>query len=104
MSDIDDFIKDPWKLFNEMRKTPHVCDYEYSIDPSGTMFFEICKLCLDTKGVIEMGEWDINQNLNMVLALVTIGIGETWKKNRVILVHRLKDNIGKTRGLPEKKE
>jgi hypothetical protein len=56
MSDIDDFIKDPWKLFNQMRKTPHVCDYKYSIDPSGTMFFEICKLCLDTKGVIEMNE------------------------------------------------
>ena len=52
--DIDEFMKDPWKLFNEMRKTPHECDYDYRIDSSGTMFFEICKLCLDTKGVIEM--------------------------------------------------
>jgi hypothetical protein len=52
--DIDDFMKDPWKPFNDMRKTPHEHDYDYRIDSSGTMFFEICKLCLDTKGVIEM--------------------------------------------------
>lgn len=52
--DIDDFMQDPWKRFNDMRKTPHVCDYDYRIDSSGTMFFEICKLCLNTKGVIEM--------------------------------------------------
>jgi hypothetical protein len=54
--DIDEFMKDPWKPFNEMRKTPHVCDYDYRVDSSGIMFFEICKLCLDTKVVIEMGE------------------------------------------------
>lgn len=55
MSSLDDFMKDPWKRFNEMRNTPHECDYDYRIDSSGTMFFEICKLCLDTKGVIDMG-------------------------------------------------
>ena len=54
MSNVDDFLKDPWKHFNEMRKTPHECDYDYRIDPSGKMFFQICKLCLDTSGVIEM--------------------------------------------------
>ena len=54
MSNMDEFIKDPWKRFNEMRNTPHTCDYIYSIDPSGTMFFEMCKFCLDTQGVIEM--------------------------------------------------
>ena len=56
MTNLDDFMKDPWKPFNDMRKTPHECDYDYRIDSSGTMFFEICKLCLDTKGVIEMNE------------------------------------------------
>ena len=56
--DIDEFMKDPWKRFNEMRNTPHECDYDYRIDSSGTMFFEICKLCLDTKGVIEMDDHD----------------------------------------------
>jgi len=54
MSDMDEFIKDPWKRFNEMRNTPHTCDYIYSIDPSGAMFFEMCKFCLDTQGIIEM--------------------------------------------------
>ncbi len=56
MSNVDDFFKDPWKHFNEMRKTPHECDYNYIVDSiSGQpVFFEICKLCLDTKGVIEM--------------------------------------------------
>ena len=54
MSDLDKFMKDPWKKVNEMRKTPHACDYIYSIDPSGTMFFEICKYCFDTNGVVEM--------------------------------------------------
>jgi hypothetical protein len=54
MSDINEFMENPWKRFNEMRNTPHVCDYDYMIDPSGTMFFEICKLCLDTSGVSEM--------------------------------------------------
>ena len=56
MSNVDDFLKDPWKHFNEMRKTPHECDYNYIVDSiSGKpVFFEICKLCLDTKGVIEM--------------------------------------------------
>jgi hypothetical protein len=56
MSNVDDFLKDPWKHFNEMRKTPHECDYNYIVDSiSGQpVFFEICKLCLDTKGVIEM--------------------------------------------------
>jgi hypothetical protein len=52
--DIDEFMKDPWKPFNDMRNTPHECDYDYRVDSSGAMFFEICKLCLDTKGVIEM--------------------------------------------------
>jgi len=52
--DIDEFMKDPWKPFNDMRKTPHECDYQYIVDPSGKMFFEICKYCLDSKGVIEM--------------------------------------------------
>lgn len=56
MTNIDEFMNDPWKRFNEMRKTPHECDYDYRIDSSGTMFFEICKLCLDTKGVIEMNQ------------------------------------------------
>lgn len=56
MSNVDDFLKDPWKHFNEMRKNPHICDYEYIVDSiSGqSAFFEICKLCLDTKGLIEM--------------------------------------------------
>jgi hypothetical protein len=56
MYSLDDFMNDPWKRFNEMRKTPHECDYDYRIDSSGKMFFEICRLCLDTKGVIEMDE------------------------------------------------
>ena len=50
--DINEF--DPWKRFNDMRKTPHVCEYDYRIDPTGTMFFQICVLCLDTSGVVEM--------------------------------------------------
>ena len=54
MSDLDKFMKDPWKKVNEWRKTPHACDYIYSIDPSGTMFFEICKYCFDTNGVVDM--------------------------------------------------
>lgn len=54
MTNLDDFIKDPWKKFNEMRNTPHECDYDYRVDPSGKMFFEICRLCLDTKGLVEM--------------------------------------------------
>lgn len=49
-------MEDPWKHFNEMQNTPHVCDYIYSINPSGNMFFEICKLCLDTSGVVEMNK------------------------------------------------
>jgi hypothetical protein len=56
MSDLDEFIQDPWKRFNEMRKTPHEHDYDYRIDPTGTMFFQICKLCLDTSGVVEMND------------------------------------------------
>ena len=53
--EIDNFMKDPWKHFNEMRKTPHECDYEYMvINDTNAMFFEICKLCLDTRGVIEI--------------------------------------------------
>ena len=53
--DIDNFMKDPWKHFNEMRKTPHECDYEYMvINDTNAMFFEICKLCLDTRGTIEI--------------------------------------------------
>ena len=51
---MDDFILDIWKHFNDMKKTPHTCQYEYRVDPSGKMFFEICILCLDTKGVIEV--------------------------------------------------
>jgi hypothetical protein len=54
MDNVNDHINDFWKKFDEMRKTPHECDYDYRIDPSGKMFFQICKLCLDTKGVIEM--------------------------------------------------
>jgi hypothetical protein len=54
MSDIDDLANNFWKKFDDMRKTPHECDYDYRIDPSGKMFFQICKLCLDTSGVIEM--------------------------------------------------
>ena len=58
MSDINEFIKDPWKRFNEMRNTPHVCDYNYIVDSiSGQpAFFEICKLCLDTSAVVEMND------------------------------------------------
>jgi len=56
MTNIDDIINDPWKKFNEMRKNPHECDYDYRIDPSGKMFFKICKLCLDTSGVVEMDD------------------------------------------------
>ena len=54
--EIDNFMKDPWKHFNEMRNTPHECDYHYIVDSiSGkSSFFEICKLCLDTRGVIEI--------------------------------------------------
>lgn len=54
--ELDDFIKDIWKHFNEMRKTPHECDYEYMVinNPGGAMFFETCKLCLDTRGTIEI--------------------------------------------------
>ena len=54
--DIDEFMKDPWKPFNDMRNTPHECDYDYRVDSTGAMFFEICKLCLDTKGVVEMND------------------------------------------------
>lgn len=56
MTNLDEFMKDPWKKFNEMRNTPHECDYDYRIDSSGKMFFEICRLCLDTKGLVEMDE------------------------------------------------
>ena len=56
MREMNEFMEDPWKHFNEMRNTPHVCDYIYSINPSGNMFFEICKLCLDTSGVVEMNK------------------------------------------------
>jgi hypothetical protein len=58
MSNVDDFLKDPWKHFNEMRKTPHVCDYNYIVDSIGGQpaFFEICKYCLDTSAVIEMNK------------------------------------------------
>ena len=51
-----DFIQDPWKRFNAMRNTPHKCDYDYIVTSnSGTnMFFEICKICLDTRGTIEI--------------------------------------------------
>ena len=54
--ELDDFMKDPWKHFNEMRKTPHICDYDYRVDyiSGKPAFFETCRLCLDTKGVIEM--------------------------------------------------
>jgi hypothetical protein len=54
MDNVNDYINDFWKKFDEMRKTPHECDYDYRIDPSGKMFFQICRLCLDTSGVIEM--------------------------------------------------
>ena len=54
MDNVNDHINNFWKKFDDMRKTPHECDYDYRIDPSGKMFFQICKLCLDTSGVIEM--------------------------------------------------
>jgi hypothetical protein len=54
MDNVNDHINNFWKKFDEMRKTPHECDYDYRIDPSGKMFFQICRLCLDTSGVIEM--------------------------------------------------
>jgi hypothetical protein len=58
MSNIENFANDFWKKFDDMRKTPHECDYEYIVDSiSGKpSFFEICKLCLDTKGVIEIND------------------------------------------------
>jgi hypothetical protein len=54
MDNVNDHINDFWKKFDDMRKTPHECDYDYRIDPSGKMFFQICRLCLDTSGVVEM--------------------------------------------------
>lgn len=56
MSNLDEFMKDPWKKINEMRNTPHVCDYDYRFDLIGGQpaFFEICKLCFDTNGVVEI--------------------------------------------------
>jgi hypothetical protein len=50
------FMEERWRRVNEMRKTPHKCDYEYIVDSiSGQpAFFEICKLCLDTRGVVEI--------------------------------------------------
>jgi hypothetical protein len=54
MDNVNDHINNFWKKFDDMRKTPHECDYDYRIDPSGKMFFQICKLCLDTSGVVEM--------------------------------------------------
>jgi hypothetical protein len=96
MSDLDEFMKDPWKKVNEWRKTPHACDYIYSIDPSGTMFFEICKYCFDTNGVVEMNnEWDIRQSLSMELDLGMTGIDEIKKKSHAYLAKTQKDPIGK---------
>jgi hypothetical protein len=53
--DINEFYKKTIEHMNQMRKTPHECDYEYMvINDTNAMFFEICKLCLDTKGTIEI--------------------------------------------------
>jgi hypothetical protein len=38
------------------RQTPHECDWEYAVvsDIGSGAFFETCKICMDTKGVIEL--------------------------------------------------
>jgi hypothetical protein len=47
---------DYFEYINKMRQTPHICDYEYMVDTheGKGMFFEVCKLCLDTRGTIEI--------------------------------------------------
>lgn len=54
--DINEFHKKTIEHMNQMRNTPHTCDYEYIVtNYSGSnMFFEICKICMDTKGTIEI--------------------------------------------------
>lgn len=40
------------------RMTPHECDWEYAVVPEigYGAFFETCKICLETKGVIEIAK------------------------------------------------
>ena len=47
-----------FRRVQEARNTPHECDWEYAVVPDigYGAFFETCKICLDTKGVIEIAK------------------------------------------------
>ena len=55
----DDFLAKREEFFRRVEKarnTPHECDWQYSFMPDigNGAFFETCKICMDTKGVIEL--------------------------------------------------
>ena len=54
--DVNDFHKKAMEHMNQMRNTTHEHDYDYIVtNYSGTnMFFEICRVCMDTRGVVEI--------------------------------------------------
>jgi hypothetical protein len=55
--DMDDFLAKREEFFERIRiarMTPHECDWDYAIVPEINAFFETCKICLDTKGVVEI--------------------------------------------------
>lgn len=47
-----------FRRVQEARNTPHECEWEYDFIPhiGYGAFFETCKWCLDTKGVIEIAK------------------------------------------------
>lgn len=59
--DMDDFLAKREEFFERIRiarATPHECqwDYDFVPDIGEGAFFETCKICLDTKGVIELAK------------------------------------------------
>jgi len=55
----DDFLAKREEFFRRVEKarnTPHECDWQYAFVPDigNGAFFETCKICMDTKGVIEL--------------------------------------------------
>jgi hypothetical protein len=57
--DIDDFIQKQQEFFDRVRlarETPHECEWDYRFIPDigNGAFFETCKICLETKGLIEL--------------------------------------------------
>ena len=56
-----DFLAKREEFFERIRiarQTPHECQWDYDFVPhiGYGAFFETCKICLDTKGVIEIAE------------------------------------------------